>query len=294
MSHFFSRIPHLALLLLLSLGVPVAAHAQSHFGGDMSYRRLQRDEAAKLLADFRNYRLPGDICLSFTITHVPRNSDKETKYHGTLWGSWQNQGPVFRVELTSADANTPAGAFILQSGPDAALWRQNGSKSERADANATQPICPGLIFTPFELQRPFSYWPDSHYVDVRRILGRPSHVFQMNAPEAFKKAHPEIGHVRLAFDRAYNLALTQAVICGTDGRETRKLEVSDIARVRTSPQDIYLPKELRLFDIASRDKDILSFTHVAYPLQLDRALFDPATVATPATPPGKALFTKLD
>lgn len=279
-------------MFLFCLAVALPAQAQS--SGSMGYRRLSSEEAAQHLAAFRKFRLAGDVCFQFTLTHVPRKDGAESVHRGTLWGSWSGEGPVFRVELVPATGEAGGGTprrFLLQGGPNPELWGIGGAgKPVRITGDTTRPFSPGLILTPFEVQTPFVYWPDAAYIEPRRVRGRPAHVFQMNPPEAFKKAHPGTGFVRLAFDRQFNYAITQAVVYDGKGEELRKFEVENISKV----QETYIPTEFRVLDLVSRDKDIFRVTHAALRLELPRATFDPATLVQPAALPDAKAFAAVD
>ena len=66
---FFSIIS----LFLLAL-VPAALFAQTDF------RRLEPAEAAAVLEEFRAFRMSGDACMKFTITHLLRKNDEEKHF----------------------------------------------------------------------------------------------------------------------------------------------------------------------------------------------------------------------
>jgi hypothetical protein len=276
-------------LFCLAVALPVRAQTS----GSMSYRRLSPGEAAQHLAAFRKFRLAGDVCFQFTLTHVPRKDEAGEVYRGTLWGSSSDQGPVFRIELAPA-AGGATGApqrFLLQGGPKPELWIVgNEGKPVRVASDLTRPFSRGLILTPFEVQTPFVYWPDAAYLEPRRVRGRPAHVFQMNPPEEFKKTHPGTGFVRLAFDRQFNYAITQAVVYDAKGDELRKFEVEHISKV----QETYIPTEFRVLDLVSRDKDIFRVTHAALHLKLPRSTFDPAMLAQSVALPDAKDFATID
>ncbi|MDR1817451.1 MAG: hypothetical protein LBR07_04615 [Puniceicoccales bacterium] len=282
---------------------PAVADAQSSRGGIRSFGHESPESAAKILSDFRNYRI-GDYCFEFVIKHVPRRSDDTKTYHGTIWTTWGGDGPLFRVELQDAapaagaaaggtgDAKTAAAAvrFILKSGPSSALWTLGADgRPALVTGNVNKPFFPGLIITPLELQTPFSYWADSRYIKTDRFRGRPTHFFEMRPPADFLRANPQIGSVRLGFDRAYN-ALMQAVVLNPAGDETRKLEAESFTKVR----DVYIPEELRVLDLVKRDKDIMRVTAAAVRLRNPREVFDPATLDRPARKPLPEFFVKVE
>jgi hypothetical protein len=272
---------------------PLASHAQFGGGsiGDTAYRRITPEDATKLLQDFRRYRLPDDFCFEFVITHKPRRGDDETKYNGTLWGTWNEKGPLIRVELKKSDEPlSSTRRFILQSGPAPDLWGigTDGKPTRSAD-DTLKPLFDGLIFTPFELQTPFTYWDKYQYVGTKGFKNRATHIFDMTPPDSFKARHPEFGYVRLSFDREYN-ALMQAVIYDSAKKPQRQLEAVSFNKV----QGQYIPGEVSLRDETNRDKDTMSITAAVLKINLPKSVFDPATLAHPAPKPQAESFTKLD
>ncbi|MDR2845608.1 MAG: outer membrane lipoprotein-sorting protein, partial [Puniceicoccales bacterium] len=195
---------------------------------------------------------------------------------------------------TDANAGAVGGAplrLILQSGPAPAIWVLDASgKPVRATGGETQPLFPELIFTPFELQTPFNFWPDARYVETRRVRGRPTHLFQLTPPEDFKRAHPEVGFIKIGIDKAYRAPL-QTIIYDAKGKESRKLEAESFARVQ---QRYYIPEEIRLLDLVSRDKDIFRVKAAALNLRFERNIFDPATLDKAAAQPEEARFEKVE
>jgi hypothetical protein len=300
MSFFFSQLKRFAQQLALPvlsvflLAASSEMRAQSSFD-DGRLGQLSPKTAAKVLDEFRSFRTR-DFCFRITITHVPKKSGEETVHHGILWGAWNNGGPVFRIELAPAKT-TPAGAsaaplrFILQSGPKPVLWvAGEDGKPVRAASNTSAPLAPGLIISAVELQQQFTYWPDANYIETRRFRGRPTNFFKMTPPAAFRTAHPQIGHVTLGFDRAFPSALMQAIVHDPHGRELRKVELESF----TKAQDNYIPEEIRMHDMTTRDKDILRVTAASLKLRNPPEIFDPATLGKPAAPPPENLFEKID
>jgi hypothetical protein len=283
-----------ALLAFAALA-PERAPAQSFDDGGSG--RLSPKAAQGVLEKFRQFGIT-DTCFRFTLTHVPRRGGNEVVHNGVIWTSWYNDGPVFRVELTAANAKGAAAApvrFILQSGRNPSLWQLDASgKPARVVGLASKPFLPGLIITPLELQQPFTFWKDARYLETRRFRGRPTHFFQMNPPEDFKLAQPEIGFVRIGIDKGYERVLMQAMVYDAKGEELRKLEVEGFTKVK----EFYIPEELRFHDQVTRDKDIFVVRQAAvglHPKDFPKELiFHPRTLNKPAPQPDEKLFEKVN
>jgi len=286
----------LAFCALAPNVVPNAVAQSGGFGGVRGFRQESPEVAAKFLEDFRNYRI-GQFCFKFTIKHVPRRGDETVNYDGVLWTAWAGDGPVFRIELTppkgaknAAGTAVAIGRFILKSGPNPRLWAADASGKPVALASgANKPFFPGLIFTPFELQTPFTYWSGAEYIRTDRFRGRPTHFFKMTPPAAFRAANPKIGHVQLGFDRQFN-ALMQAVVFDPNGNELRKFEAESFAKV----QNVYVPEEFRVLDLVSRDKDIFRVTEAAVHIRHPDGIFNPETLGAPAPLPLPEKFGKVE
>lgn len=279
-----------AMFVAVAALAPSKVPAQSF--SDDSSGQLSPAAAAEFLDNFRRFGI-ADTCFRFTITHVPRRGGNETDYNGTIWTSWQN-GPIFRVEITAAKTKDTAAntvRFILKSGREPSLWRLDASgKAARVNGSANKPFLPGLIITPLELQQPFTYWKNAKYIETRRFRGRPAHFFQMNPPEDFKLAQPEIGFVRVAIDKGYERVLMQAMIYDSKGEELRKLEVEGFSKV----SEVYIPEELRFHDQKTRDKDIFVVRQAAVKLRHAGSIFNPHTLDKAAPQPDEKLFEKVN
>lgn len=262
---------------LILLCVPATLCAGNDFRG------LSDEEAAKVLVGFRNYRMPGDLCLKFTIEHQLRKSDESEFFVGTLYGTWDEQGPILRVEIARESKQTVKKSFILRGGKNPELWSLNEqNKPVRIDATSTAPFFEGLIFTPFDLQTPFIYWAEADYEQTRRFRGRPVHFFKMNPPENFRKEGHDISFVRIGFDRVYN-ALVSAEVFNKEGDLQKTFSLSRVQKVGEQ----YTIRELVLRDETTRDKDEFVVNAAAVDIRLPKSMFDPKalTEAAPLIPP---------
>lgn len=272
------------LTLFLLATVPSALFSQSDF------RRLEPAEAAAVLDEFRAFRMNGDACMKFTITHRLRKSDEEKYFAGTLYAAWESDAPVLRIEIRAlSETNAPAKKFLLRGGKSPELWTlDEENRPVRLDELSTRPFFDDLIFAPFDLQTPFVYWPGAEYERTRRFRGRPVHFFKMTPPEDFRESHPDVSRVRIGFDRVYN-ALVSAEVFDADGKIRKTFSLSGVQKV----QDQYTIRELELRDETTRDKDEFVVRSAAMNLSLPRAAFTPEGLAAPAPAVPAARFTRL-
>lgn len=273
---------------LIALFVLVApASAQSRIG----VKQLEPEEATAVLEAFRAYRLPADSCMIFEIVHKPRKSDEEVVYEGTMWGKHLEQGMAIRLQLGKKGASADGQkSFLIQSGKHPGLWELNAQGNpEKVNAESVQPFFDGLIFTPFDLQTPFLFWENYEYDCTRRYRARPVHFFKMFPPESFSKLNPEIGSVRIGFDRVYN-ALVNAEVRSKDGKKLKSFSLGKVQKI----QEIYSFKELELRDEVTRDRDTLIVRAAALHLNLPKDFFLPENLAKPAIRLPASAFQILD
>lgn len=270
-------------LFFLFAFVPAALFPQEDF------RRLSDAEAAEVLDGFRSFRMAGDFCMKFGITHHLRKSDESEFCAGTLYGSWDSAGPVMRIDIARAANPESKKSFLLRGGREPELWTLDAEgKPTRADGNAAEPFFDGLIFTPFDLQTPFVYWNDAKYEKTKRYRGRPVHFFKMTPPEEFRALVPEIGFVRAGLDRVYN-ALVSVEAFGSDGKLKRTFSLSRVQKV----QEQYTIRKLELRDEATRDKDELVVFSAAMNLLFPRSAFSPEALAEPPPSVPASRFSRL-
>ena len=62
--------------------------------------KIDQAEGAKRMASFRAQRLEGDFCFKFQLEQKPRWG-KTVRYHGVMYGSWNERGPVSRFQFAS-------------------------------------------------------------------------------------------------------------------------------------------------------------------------------------------------
>lgn len=252
-------------------------------GGDEPSRfmdRIDAEEGARRLADFRRQRLDGDYCFEFELKFKPHDSLRPTRYRGIMWGSWNEIGPVtrFRVfeEPTRALETEGDPGFvelIIQNGAQAGAWlRQSNTEKFIAikDEYLFKPIVPGLLFSPFDLQMPFVYWDDFVY-EGPTLAGasRVAQQFLMLPPEDSPSVKRGIAGVRVGLDEDYN-ALLRIEVVGTSGDVVSRFAVRSFKKV----QDQYIVKRITLTDYPLKDSADFEVEAAAVGLSLDSDLFD--------------------
>ena len=243
-------------------------------------------EAAKLIEQFRNSGLPGDYYLEFELRGLPRRGEGIT-LTGRWWGSRNAAGALSRIELT--DGAGVAHRLLLQNGERPAVWRWSGGRVAQVGvADLMEPLVPGVEISAFDLQMPFLYWPGATVEKITRTLGRPSHVFLFPAPAAFAAQNSGVSAMRANFDTQFNVPMQTEII--VNGTVTKTLALLSLKTVEKQT----LPKAADYRNEVTRDKTRLQITGAALNLQWPLAVFDPATLAQPASPPAPGRITRIE
>ncbi len=281
----------LALSLLVSLLSPCLANAQASggFDGD-EFRRLSKEESAKVMSDFRRSRVAGVRRMRFVITHSERNADEDTRYVGEMCVAPLAQGMATRVELRAQGRpESERRVFLILNGAQPAVYGVGPDGGvRREDAQALSPLMSGLVFTPYDLQMPFIHWREYKYRETERFRTRPTDYFRMTPDPEFRRVHPEISGVNLGFDRAYN-ALMRAETLGDNGRAIRELRAESFGKVRGE----WTIRSMRLRDERTRAADTLEVTGVASG-SLPASVFAPEGLAAPLPPVADSAFEAVD
>lgn len=246
------------------------------------FRKLTADDAKTFLAGFRNSRLNGDLCLRFEITHKPRRGEASPPVAGTLWASSAAGGQLLRGEIKDAQGR-PALAFLsVKSANERRVWvsAQGAPAKELDDRSPLVPLADGLLISPFDLQMPFTHWPQATYVTTERRR-RPVNVY-----EAVNEPGRAPAKVVFSIDSVYGV-LVQAICHDARGEPTRQLQVEEFSKVGEQ----WMLAECSVRDEATRDIDLLRITEAALDAKLAPATFEPATLTQPAAQP--ANFQKL-
>lgn len=240
------------------------------------FRKLTGDDAKAFLAGFRNSRLSGDLCLRLEITHKPRRGEASPPVAGTLWASSAAGGQLLRGEIKDAQGR-PALAFIsFKSASENRVWvSAKGAPAKELDARSPLvPLADGLLISPFDLQMPFTHWPQATYLTTERRR-RPVNVY-----EATNQAGREPAKVTFSIDSVYGV-LVQAICHDARGEPTRQMQVEEFSKVGEQ----WMLAECSVRDETSRDTDLLRITEAALDAKFAPETFEPATLTRPAAQP---------
>jgi hypothetical protein len=259
------------------------AHAQVRLGGEPASRFMERidaEEGAQRLDAFRRQRLEGDFCFEFELAHKPRRG-RTIPYAGIMWGSWNESGSITRFRVSSArpkdgeSTNLPEGVeLIIQNGVSPQAWiRQNdGSDFEMIEGEALfEPIIPGLLYSPFDLQMPFVYWKDFTYEGPTLVgASRVAQQFLMQPPATSASAQRGISGVRVGLDDTYN-ALWRIEVVNAESEISSRFAVESFKKV----QEQYIVKRITLTDYNSKDRTTFEVKAAALGISLNSDLFCP-------------------
>ena len=257
--------------------------AQLRMGGERKSRFMERidtEEGTKRLAAFRRQRLEGDFCFKFELAHKPRQG-RTIPYAGIMWGSWNESGPITRLRVSSVHSkdnetinSSQEVELIIQNGitPQAWILRNDGSDFELIEGeDLFEPIMPGLLYSPFDLQMPFLYWKDFTY-EGPALVGatRIAQQFFMQSPASSASAQRGISGVRVGLDDTYN-TLWRIEVMNADGEVSSRFAVESFKKI----QQQYIVKRITLTDYSSRDRTTFEVKAAAVGISLNRNLFCP-------------------
>ncbi|MEY3958553.1 MAG: hypothetical protein RJA37_1156 [Verrucomicrobiota bacterium] len=236
---------------------------------DLRLPQLGKEESAKVLSDLRNSRLTADVCFRFEAVHRPRRGEESAPVKGTLWAGSRGLTHYLRIEMEDA-ASTRILASKSETGSEVHV-HADGKAGKVAPGTFT-PLSPGLLISAFDLQLPFTHWPDTRYASTERGV-RPMHVYRA------RQAGID-GEVEFGIDHSFGAVLQVQVKSG-DGKSVRMLAVEDFAKAGEQ----WVLGACSVRDEASRDMDVLRFTEAALGLAHDPSRFDEATLSRPAVRP---------
>lgn len=252
--------------------------AQAPRKGDARYEEIDAEEGRRRLAHFRNQRLDGDYCFRFELEHLPRRAQK-VRYSGTLWGSWNDVGPVTRLRLSVTPDVALLDApkvveLLLQNGAEPSVWLRDslaGDFKRLQGDELMRPILPGIVYSPFDLQMPFIYWKDFEYEGPDRVKSRVAQTFLMRAPvEDSAVVGERVDSVRIGIDDVYN-ALLRIEVLGTGGDVRSQFTVESFKKVQAQ----YIVKQVVLKDLVTKDRTRFEVKQASVGLLLDDAWFLP-------------------
>lgn len=259
---------------------PVPDYAQS--------AKPDQAEGARILEGFRGSGIAGDYFLEFQLRVMPRRGD-ERLYAGRLWAVPGDRGAIFRVGLTADGSER---RLLLQDGAQPAVWSWQASAGANVSVLDVAALFTPLAqtdFTPFDLLRPYLYWPDFVYEGLSRIGGRPAYRFLLYPPADFAAKYPGLTGVRLYVDSQFKQPVQTEQI-GAGGRVTKTMSVQELKKVGEQ----WIPKTIDLRNEVTRDKTRFQVTGAALGQTLPATIFAPAALADDAASPAAASVTKID
>jgi hypothetical protein len=242
--------------------------------------RIDVEEGARRLAEFRLQRLDGDFCFEFELEYKPRR-ERTVRYEGMMWGSWNEVGPITRFRVLPAARNMTVGAeavqpveLIIQNGRSPRAWirRSQAEVFQLIEGDALfEPILPGLLYSPFDLQMPFVYWEHFTY-EGPTLVGatRVAQQFLMQSPVGSASEARGIAGVRVGLDDTYN-ALWRVEVMDAQEEVMSSFAVESFQKV----QEQYIVKRITLKDTASKDRTTFEVEAASVGLSLERDLFRP-------------------
>jgi hypothetical protein len=260
-------------VLLSSFIAPLITSGQSPLKKDSRYEVIDEAEAGRRLHTFRNQRLEGDFCFRFQLEHLPRRGSS-VRYYGSMWGSWNEGGPVTRIKLDaeSNDEGKSDVELILQNGPKPMAWLRN-AQTDCFDllegAALFQPLLPEIVYTPFDFLMPFLYWSDYDYEGSARMRSRVARNFLMY-PNAANTTPDWLQSVRVGIDDTYN-ALLHIEVMEKPGRKRSSFSVESFKKV----QGQWIVKYIVMKDWKSRDRTRFKVLSASVGLSLSDAIFSP-------------------
>jgi hypothetical protein len=287
-SFFLSLFKRSAVYGLSAVGlfcacIPLSAQRA---GGERESARPSRmehidvAEGAQRLEAFRQQRLEGDFCFKFELEHKPRRA-RTVRYAGTMWGSWNEWGPITRFRVLPASEQAggegdlqQAVELIIQNGVSPQVWlrRSDDVPFQLVQGQALfEPILPDLLYSPFDLQMPFVYWDDFTY-EGPTLIGatRVAQQFLMQPPVGSASAARGISGVRGGLDDTY-IALWRIEVMDTEGAVASRFAVESFQKV----QEQYIVKRITLTDYSSKDRTTFDVKAASVGVSLEREIFSP-------------------
>lgn len=289
-----------AKFFLLLVMLPLAVIAKPRYGSDDAFgfgggmpeaKTISKEEGASRINTFRQFHYSGDFSFQFALVHLPARG-QEKNYRGVLWGSWNENGHVYRVNLWPDSKNAEPMRLLAQSGTKSKIWiQENGGQiRELTESEMFKPLWEPLIFTPFDLQLyNFLYWKEYEYNGPDRVKGRRAQMFTMYPPQSIKAANPELESVKMAMDEDFNVLL-KADFLGNNDQPIRSFQIQNVQKV----QDHWIPKRLDIVDEKSKNKNRLSITAAAMGLKLNPSYFNPANLVSESPNVPETRYSRLN
>lgn len=274
--------PWIALLWAASSFFGTTADAQPASSRKSAERLLEipnlsPDEASAFMHRFRNTKLASDFVFDFHLKHIPARG-RPTVYSGHLAGTWNQQGPLQRIELAEfdelADNNT---SWLISGGMEPAIYEGTPVASEATEVwgrveesrVASESLIPLTPITAFDLQLPFVFWENFEWVRSQRVLGRPAYIYDMRPATPIETSRGKIARVRLYIDADF-AALLRAEYFDESDAQIRQLKVLSFKEVSGQ----WIPKVLDFVETGSREKVRFEVRAAALNQLVPRSVFD--------------------
>jgi hypothetical protein len=249
--------------------------AQSRFRPPPSYVQTgepDQAEGARMLAEFRSFRIAGDFALDFDLRVMPRRGPERT-VSGRMFGTREDGGDVTLVRF---EGDVQPRSILFRKGERPGVWTHDGTSADAHKLSETELFAPiaGTDLTAFELTMPFTDWSDVIYEGVTNLRGRPAQQFIAYPPEAVAAAQPALAGVRFHLDAQFN-ALVQAELIGAKGAVLNTITVLELKRTR----DQWVVKTIDVRNDTTRDKTRFRVTGAALGMLFARLIFQPANLS---------------
>ncbi|MGE9295183.1 MAG: outer membrane lipoprotein-sorting protein [Puniceicoccales bacterium] len=245
------------------------------------------EEAAEVVETFRNQRLAGDYIFIFDLEHRPQRAKKQM-FRGIMWGTWNQEGPISRISIwPTGNRATATRELLVQGGPNPRIWELKEGKVVELDAEEQgKPFFEGIVYSPYDILMPFTYWEDYDYIGSKRMIqGRPAHGFKFHAPEDVSERVEGLESVEMWLDADFYSPIRAAML-DADGDELRTMGNPSFKEIREQ----YIVKEVEIMDERTRDYTIFRVTNAALQQHLDPAIFTPEGLDDGEPDIGKVMF----
>ncbi len=270
----------LCACLFATAATSLAQRPSNSARGPIEVEPIDQAEGREIIESFRKQRPPADSIYQFSFIHLPHRA-AQTRYRGIMWLSWQISGPLIRVSVwkEGSPLHEHGNNLLIHGGENPKVWEAIADTSgqlvpkEVPTDQWLEPVLDDLVYTTFDLVMPFVYWDDFEYTGSKRLMGRPAHLFEMQAPTA--TAYPGIRSAEMALDADFN-ALRRVRLFGPHERHLKSFKILAFKQLA---DESYALRTIDLVDEVSRDKTRFRVDGAATGLQLPPSLFDPGRLA---------------
>lgn len=283
--------PVLFLLCAFFLLLPSLLEAQPRSrpsAPSVRFDDLEKEEARAFLERFRENTLQASYVFGFEMRVMPARGRGHT-YQGRIWnGPLTDDAAGSFVEIFSnnGDFEEVQLLFHRNRSGESQGWKFQGTPENISPEEwGTEPrdgvkllndqyLFKTLLdsdYSPFDLQMPFVFWPDTTYEGRYFLRGRSTYTFLVRPPENIRKnaAWPWEA-IRLHFDAEFE-ALMQVDWVDSRKRDQRTLALLEIKEVAGE----WIPKTLDFRNRETRGKTRFTVREVAFNLALPQEIFTP-------------------